>query len=114
MAILCPKCNKNFIIGSMEFCIPCAAVQEDSKLRRDLLTAFGGKGKRGLLQFLKVGNFLKVCTSEADITLYNDRLQMIEKLVGSSEGMELLLSKFVDNIIEIAGTGSEDDIEPAT
>ena len=117
MPTLCPKCNKNFMIGSMKVCFPCAAVQEDSKLRSDLLTAFGGKGKRGLLQFLKIGNFLKVCSSEADTTLYNDRLQMIEKLVGSSEGMELLLAKFVDSIIEIAGAGiqeSEDDNEPAT
>ena len=111
MAALCPKCNKSFVRDAGQLCEECLGIKDDAGLRCDLLTAFGGKGRRGLLQFLKTGNFLKICETSEEVTLYNDRLRMIEQLVGSHEGMDVLLAKFVDNVIEI-GQGKEDGAEP--
>ena len=115
MPTLCPKCNKNFITGSIELCMLCAAVQEDAKLRRDLLTAFGGKGKRGFLQYLKLGKFLQQCETPEDVTLYNDRLRIIQGMVGGVDAMEIVVAKLVDYIAEISeakALGIEEPSEP--
>ena len=116
MPVLCPKCNKNFIGDSGKFCIPCTLSQDDAKLRRDLLTSFSGKGKRGLLQFLRLGKFLQQCETPEDVTLYNDRLRIIQGMVGGAEIMEIVVAKLVDYIAEIAeakALGGEEPIESA-
>ena len=117
MPVLCPKCNKNFIGDSGKLCIQCALSQDDAKMRRDLLTSFSGKGKRGLLQFLRLGKFLQQCETAEDVTLYNDRLRIIQGMVGGAEIMEIVVAKLVDYIAEIAeakALGSEEPVEPAT
>lgn len=115
MPVLCPKCKTNFTSAENEPCIKCALAQDDAKLRRDLLTSFSGKGKRGLLQFLKLGKFLQQCETPEDVTLYNDRLRIIQGMVGGADAMEIVVAKLVDYIAEIAeakALGIEEPNEP--
>ena len=119
MSYGCSKCGGRIegkiIEGKItedRLCRKCKTIKEDTKLRRDLLTAFGGKGRRGFLQYLKLGKFLEQCETPEDITLYNDRLRMIQGLVGSREALQVLLAKFAENVIEIAAQGNEGEIEP--
>ncbi len=87
-------------------CDTCVNEQTESrKIANDLLTSFGGKGKRGFVQWLKMGRFLQVITDEAEVNWYNDRIAVVEKMVGGN--IDRLLEIFAGTVLEIAKEESE-------
>lgn len=85
------------------YCPACIEKEQDKrKISNDLLTSFGGKGKRGFVQWLKLGNFLTQIGDEAEAQMYNDRCNVIEALIGGREKIDKLLDGFADLVLSIA------------
>lgn len=72
----------------------------NQKVRSDLRTAFMGKGKRGLFQWLRLGKLLAPIADDEYRYYHNDRVEVIAALVGV-ENMDNLLSKLCDAIQEL-------------
>jgi len=105
--MLCKECG-HAIFGEARqkvkdgVCPNCLEVQKQkNKIAADLLTSFGGKGKRGFVQWLKKGKFFEGLENDADVHSYNDRCDVIEALVGK-ENFERLLEAFAAIIITMA------------
>ena len=87
-------------------CSGCAELREAKrKISNDLLTSFGGRGKRGFVQWLKKGKFLQGIEDDADIHRYNDRLDVIDAMIGGK--FDRLLEELVGSILAIAKEETE-------
>lgn len=86
-------------------CDKCAKLLvEYRKISSDFLTAFGGKGRRGFVQWLKMGKFLQVIEDEAEVNWYNDRVAVIHAMIGQ-EKLDRLLDNFAMTVLMIAKEG---------
>lgn len=89
------------------YCEKCAQIKSSTnKVKRDLISTFGGSGKRGFVQLLKKSKFLQGIKDERDIALHNDRIDIIEMMIGY-KGFDRLYEILADSIIKIAQETSE-------
>lgn len=80
---------------------------ENQKVSNDLLTSFGGKGVRGFVQWLNMGNFLRPIRFNAgDVDRYNDRLAVIEAMVGQAK-FDRLVNEFAKVVLIITKEETE-------
>lgn len=85
------------------YCSKCvSSMSEQTKVKNDLLTAFGGTGRRGLVQWLKIGKFLHNISTDEEIHCFNDRMNIIREIIGGADKYEKLIDKFVDIVLEIS------------
>lgn len=83
-------------------CDTCVSIKNGKrKISDDLMTSFGGKGKRGFVQWLKKGNFLQGMKDDADVVRHNDRIDVIEAMIGI-EKFDKLYDKVADAVLELA------------
>lgn len=82
-------------------CPTCSHLDAEKRDRlHDLYSCFG-HGRMGFYQWLKFGKFLDPITDEAERFWHNDRVQVIQSMIGT-EKMDHLLKKLVQVIIDIA------------
>ena len=105
--IPCKNCET--LIGRKEAnendgsCGKCTALKIAShKISSDLLTSFSGKGRRGFVQWLKLGKFLHNIENDADIHAYNDRVNVIRQLIGGEDKYDRLIDVFSRVVLEVA------------
>lgn len=100
----CKNCKKSMSRteeNATEICSVCQSKATQQKVTNDLLTAFGGKGRRGFVQWLKFGKFLQPIADDQELCWYNDRIQVIEALVGPAK-LDRLIGEFSKVVLEIA------------
>lgn len=78
------------------------------KVRRDLLSAFGGVGSRGFLWWLRLGGFLTPIENEVDRVQYNDRLAVIGELIGEDH-IDALQEQVADAVLRLARLQDEQE-----
>lgn len=107
----CEGCKKQIDRAAIQqakedggLCARCVRLTENRKVSNDFYTSFGGKGRRGFIRWLKLGQFLQPIKDDdyAALHWYNDRLHVITSLIGGEEKMDRLLDLFVASVLMIA------------
>jgi len=87
-------------------CDSCAGLKTSKvKVSHDLVTSFSGKGRRGFVQWLKKGNFLRSLYDDAAVHRHNDRCEVIAMMIGD-KNHDRMLEGFVEVVLGIARTES--------
>lgn len=105
----CKSCG-NLILREDEkrnkgrWCDSCASSRVGKvKASHDFLASFSGKGRRGFIQWLRKGNFLRPLYDDAAVHRYNDRCEVVEMMIGS-KNYDRLLEGFAEVVLGIART----------
>ena len=85
-------------------------MHDDDKVSRDLYTAFSGKGVRGLVHVLNTGGVLTALAGESEVALHNDRIELIQLLVGE-ENYGRLLTALAGEVVRLAKQKTEGDLD---
>lgn len=109
---LCTKClniiDRKTAKNNNGVCDDCKnALESGKKIQRDLLTAFAGNGKRGLVQWLNIGKFLQGLEETEDVTRHNDRTDVITALIGGPNKIDKLIDGVADVILKLAKEADE-------
>jgi hypothetical protein len=100
----CKNCGKP-LRGQEDYCPLCEQIKSDRDWQSQALAnSFTGSGRKGFIQLLHKGKFMRILHGDDDRTLYNDRIEIIQALAGSTEEMEKLIQAVGKFIIEYVST----------
>lgn len=93
--MICQKCGSVGLRDKDEFkngiCPKCLnAEAARNKTTNDLLSAFGGKGRRGFVCWLRMGKFFRSIEDDEGLHRYNDRIGVVMEMVGEKKYDRLL------------------------
>lgn len=112
----CKNCKKQIPRAAVQqaaydgdLCTTCVRAAKNRKVSNDLLTSFGGKGRRGFIQWLKLGQFLQPIKDAdyAALHWHNDRLHVITSMIGGAEKFDKLLDLFATSVLMLAEEEAE-------